>query len=198
VWAGLDVAWKYDTTALVPLWVRDPAFRLLGPARILVPPRNGQMLDSALVRSALVDVHDRNPIAVLVMDTHRAEELAQWAQDELGCQAVDRGQSDSFACLDYERFMEGLRDGALWHSGDAGMTRHALNAIAKQLPRGDIRFERPHQSRAVGAAGTSNSVLQAARVIDALTAAAMVHSTAVAELRDPAAATYEDRGLIAL
>jgi len=38
---GLDVAWKLDTTAAVPLWVRDPEYRLMGPAAILTPPRDG-------------------------------------------------------------------------------------------------------------------------------------------------------------
>ena len=31
VWAGLDLGWKYDTTALVPLWVRDSAPSVCGP-----------------------------------------------------------------------------------------------------------------------------------------------------------------------
>lgn len=182
VWGGLDYAPKYDTTAFVPVWVRDLEFRLLGEARILVPPMNGQMLDSSLVKAAMREVHERNPIEVLVMDMHLAEHIAEWAQDELGCEIVDRGQSNAFACLDYARFMEGLRERWLWHAGDPGLTRHVLNAIAKVLPQGETRFERPHQSRGVGASRTANPSLQQARVIDALTAAAMVHSTAVGEL----------------
>jgi hypothetical protein len=50
------------------------------------------------------------------------------------------------------------------------LTRHALNAIARILPYGDARFERPAQSRAARE--------QDRRVIDALTAASMVHSAA--------------------
>src|SRR5690606_21600723 len=41
IWLGLDVAWKWDTTAAVPLLFRSKEDRLLGPATILTPPRDG-------------------------------------------------------------------------------------------------------------------------------------------------------------
>jgi hypothetical protein len=62
VWLGLDLGWKYDTTAMVPLWIRDPEFRLFGPATILEPPRDGNQLDAHLVERALLAIHERNPI----------------------------------------------------------------------------------------------------------------------------------------
>lgn len=170
VWLGLDVAWKWDTTAMVPLWVRDAGFRLLGPASILVPPRDGTSLDPNEVERALVLVHERNPLHTVVMDTSRAEQLASWISDEFGATVIDRPQSNKEATQDYDRFMEALRMGWLRHSGDAGLTRHALNAVARVLPQGDARFDRPSQTR--------QSSEQDRRVIDALTAAAMVHSFA--------------------
>ena len=172
---GLDVAWKWDTTALVPFWWRDDEYRLLGPATILEPPRNGSMLDPERVKKALRDEHAKGPIHTLVMDTSRAEDIASWAESELGCTVVDRGQSNSFAIDDYDRFMEALRQGWLKHTGDQGLTEHCLNAIARTLEYGDTRFDRPKQARQV----TNEAARR--RVIDALTAAAMVHSVAVAD-----------------
>ena len=67
--------------------------------------------------------------------------------------------------------------GWLKHSGDAGLTRHALNAVARILPQGDARFDRPSQTR--------QSSEQDRRVIDALTAAAMVHSFAATPPKAP-------------
>jgi hypothetical protein len=32
IWVGLDLGWKVDTTALVPLWVQDRETRLFGRA----------------------------------------------------------------------------------------------------------------------------------------------------------------------
>jgi hypothetical protein len=69
-----------------------------------------------------------------------------------------------------------LREGWLHHTGDPGLTSHALNAVAVVLPGGDTKFYRPKESRTV------NQTLSRLRVIDALVAAAMVHSTAAAEL----------------
>jgi hypothetical protein len=55
------------------------------------------------------------------------------------------------------------------------LTEHCLNAIARTLEYGDTRFDRPKQARQV----TNEAARR--RVIDALTAAAMVHSVAVAD-----------------
>lgn len=170
---GLDVAWKMDTTSAVPLWVRDSEHRLLGPATVLVPPRDGSMLHPDRVKDALREIHDRNPIDTLVMDVHSAADIAAWASDELGCTVVDRAQHNPDHAADFEAFMQALRNGWLKHTGDAGLTRHVLNASLRLLPGGASRFDRPMQSRTAD---------QERRVIDALTAAAMVHRWATEEL----------------
>jgi phage terminase large subunit-like protein len=170
VWLGLDVAWKQDTTAAVPLWFRDEHYRLFGPATVLIPPRDGTSLDPLKIEAALLEIHGRNPIHTVVMDTSRAEQLGQWIESEIGAVVIDRSQTNAFAAQDYERFMDALRNGWLKHAGDADLTSHALNAIARVLPYGDARFDRPSQSR--------NAAEQDRRVIDALIAAAMAHSQA--------------------
>jgi phage terminase large subunit-like protein len=174
VWVGLDVAWKWDTTAAVPLWDRDPAYRQFGPATILVPPRDGSSLDPHAVEDGLLAIHQRNPIHTLVMDMSRAEQLAAWAQETLGCEVIEASQSNGAAARAFELFMAGLRSGELWHSGDPGLTTHVLNAIARGLPMGDFRFDRPNDGR--------DSPDQPRRVIDALTAASMVNAAAVDQL----------------
>jgi phage terminase large subunit-like protein len=174
---GLDVAWKHDTTSAVPLWWRDEEYRLLGPASILVPPRDGTSLDPHKVENALIAIHERNPIQTLVMDMSRAEQLASWAEEEFGCTVIDRGQSNVAAVQDYERFMDALRQGWLKHTGDKGLGSHVLNAIARVTPYGDARFDRPAEGRL--------SKDQDRRVIDALVAAAMVHYVASVSAEEP-------------
>ena len=173
IWGGLDVAWKWDTTAFVPLWWRDHDFRLLGKAEILTPPRDGTSLDPHRVEEMLRAAAERNPIHTIVMDTSNAEQLAWWIGEELGCEVVDRQQTNAFAVMDYQRFTEALRNGWLKHTGDPGLSRHVLNAVARPLPGGDTRFDRPSATR--------RGAGQDRRVIDALTAASMVHTTASAE-----------------
>lgn len=171
VWLGLDVAWKWDTTALVSLWMPRDEYRQFGEAEILVPPRDGTALDPALIEQAVLRIHARNPIHTVVMDTTRAEQLARWIEEKTGAEMSERPQSTSYAVQEYEMFMEGLRERWLWHSGDEGLRRHVMNAVTKLLPNGDAKFERSSSSR--------ERVDQDRLVIDALKAASMVHATAV-------------------
>ena len=173
IWAGLDVAWKWDTTALVPLYMPTLTYRQFGPAEILVPPRDGSSMDPALVEAAILAVHERNPIHTVVMDVSRAEQLAHWIEREVGAQVIERPQSIPFAVDEYEKLMEGLRQGWTLHSGDDGLRRHVMNAVTKLLPAGGALFARSSSSR--------ERVDQDRLVIDALKAAAMVHAQAVSD-----------------
>jgi phage terminase large subunit-like protein len=170
IWLGMDVAWKWDTTALVPLYWASDEMRLFGPATILEPPRDGTALAPSLIHQALMEIHARNPIHTVVMDPSNATELTQWIEDTIGCIIVERAQTNAFAVADYEYFMEGLGGGKLHHTGDPGLTKHVLNGVARLLPDGKIRFDRPKDSRRSGE--------QPMHVVDALSAAAMVHSEA--------------------
>jgi len=170
VWVGLDVGWSWDTTAIVPLWVRDAEFRLLGAPTILVPPRDGTMLDGRKIERALEEIHERNPIIAVVMDPHDAEPQAQWIDRELGVDVIVRTQSIPGKVEEYDSFTSALREGWLFHTGDRGLTRHVMNAVVQVLPRGDARFARVSKTRQGGN--------QDMRVIDALDAAAMVHVAA--------------------
>ena len=89
---------------------------------------------------------------------------------------IDRPQTNPLAAHDFAVFMEALRNGWLHHTGDEGLSRHALNAVARMLPGGDSRFDRPIQSRLAD---------QDRRVIDALTAASMVHAQASNAREEP-------------
>jgi phage terminase large subunit-like protein len=164
---GMDVAFKWDTTAIDPLW-RAPKHRLLGPPKILVPPRDGSSLHPDEIKGALYEFAEGYQLETVVMDMHRAEDIAAWIEDQLGVTVIDHAQGQSRTHVaDYNAFMEGLRNGTVKHTGDPGLRAHVLNAIARRLPGGDYRFDRPSQVR-------GNARAQDRRVIDALTAAAMV------------------------
>jgi phage terminase large subunit-like protein len=167
VWLGFDVGFQHDTTAIVPLWWESEHRRQLGSATILEPPGTGEQLDVRVIKRTFTDLCGRFQVSTVVMDSSRAEDIAAWLSDELGLHVVYRAQSSKPAAEDYERFMAALRQGWLFHAGDEGLRRHALNAVTKLLPDGGARFARSSESRS-----GNNS----ARVIDALVAAAMVHS----------------------
>lgn len=169
---GADFAWLEDTTAIVPLWIRDVEFRLFGDPAILEPPRDGTMLDVNEVKAAFLEIHERNPIEVVVMDPNKAQDLAQWASDELQALVVAREQTNAWAIEDYDKFMEAVAKRWVRHTGDRTFRRHVLSAIKARLPGDRYRFDRP---RTLRKAGKNERRI----VIDALTAASMVHSHAV-------------------
>jgi hypothetical protein len=107
-------------------------------------------------------------VDTIVMDMHRADDIAAWIEDTMGVEVIDHAHGQTRTHVnDFSAFMEGLRNGTLRHTGDWSLRAHVLNAIARRLPGGDYRFDRPSQVR-------GNARAQDRRVIDALTAAAMV------------------------
>ena len=171
VWLGVDFGWQWDTTAIVPLWWRDHDFRLLGESTVIIPPRDGSNANPGEFKRALEEYLSRYRVTTIVADISHDAVLAEWMSEELGLTVIDRAQTSKPQGEDYARFMEALRNGWLRHTGDIGLKRHALNAISYLLPDGGAKFKRPSETRVGGN--------QDARVIDALTAAAMVHSFAV-------------------
>ena len=83
---GVDVAWKHDTFAIVPLWRTvkeiaddDLVFHVLGEAEILVPPRDGSTLHPNDVKIALDHMFDVFQVDEIVIDLERAEDIAALA-----------------------------------------------------------------------------------------------------------------------
>lgn len=180
---GVDLGWKHDTTAIVPLWMPEPERRVVGEPQILTPPRDGTSLDPSVIKHAFREIHERTPIRYAVMDPDRGAEIAAWLEDELGVEVVEHGQSHQPMTLAYDRLMEAIRNRWITHPRDSELTEHVLNAIARTLPDGRAKFDRPSTSRAQSG--------QRRRVIDGLIALAMVHSVAVAESGAPAPFVFE-------
>jgi phage terminase large subunit-like protein len=171
---GLDLGWKHDATALVPLFKNDDGW-LFGNARIIIPPRDSNSLRPERIMEAFESLHAQTPIQRVVMDPSAGgEQLASWLEDDLGVQVVLHSQKNQPMSLAAARFMETLREGNQKHVHDPDFTRHVLNAVAKELPDGGFKFVRPRAGRSAD----SDAPL---REIDALVAAAMVLSTAIGE-----------------
>lgn len=170
---GLDMGWKWDATALVPLFKHQDGW-LFGRSRVITPPRDGNSLRPEAVMAAFEAIHAETPIERVVMDPAAGgEQIAGWLEDELGVQVVSYSQKSGPMAEAAEMFMETLRDGSQKHVHDPDFTRHVLNAVAKEQPDGKFKFVRPVTSRA----STDEAPR---REIDALIAAAIVLRTAIA------------------
>lgn len=178
VWLGLDLGWKWDTTAATPLWIPDLERRWFGKPAIIKPPRDGTSTPLSEVQFAILELQERNPIHTVVMDENAGgAQLCEWIETVIGARVLSHSQGHGAMALAYERWMEGMRAGVIRHDGDPEFGQHVANASARLLPGGQTRFDRRAGARNTRTKGTQDS-----RVWDALTAASMVHSTAVGEL----------------
>ncbi|MEJ7786346.1 MAG: terminase large subunit, partial [Solirubrobacteraceae bacterium] len=82
---GVDLGWKWDTTAIVPLWHTPEQKWRFGAPSILVPPRDGTSLSVDRVFGAVEAMTDRWDVTRLVLDPSAdGEHLAQRVESELG------------------------------------------------------------------------------------------------------------------
>jgi hypothetical protein len=56
---GLDLGWRHDTTAIVPLWMPEPEHRQFGLPTILTPPRDGTSMKPKKVKRRVSRLNDR-------------------------------------------------------------------------------------------------------------------------------------------
>ena len=165
VYVGLDLGWRGDATAIVPVWVERRDRRVIGNPVVLEPPEGGT-LDDRLVVEALIVLRDRFRVVAVVYDPAAAFALAQQLERE-GLPMVEHSQRDSSMALADGRFLEAIRRRELVHSGHPVLREHVLNAVEKPIAGERFRFVRPRHGPRVP--------------IDCLTAASMAHSVAVAE-----------------
>ena len=172
---GIDLGWKWDTTAVVPLW-RTPEERWrFGAPVILTPPRDGTSLPVSGVFAAVEGFRERYRVERVVLDPSAdGEHLAQRIEAELEIPVTAHSQKATPMCQAAMRLASALREGKLEHPGDGGFTAHALAAVAKSMPDGSWRFVKDRQP------------------IDALIAAAIALNVAIDA---PASVSvYESRG----
>jgi phage terminase large subunit-like protein len=169
---GLDLGWKYDTTALVPLWWKADDERVICPPIVLTPPGDGTLLDDRLIVKALLDLRDRYTIEAVVYDPNAGgQQLVQQLEREHRFTFVEHSQDNSPISLADGRFMEAIRRRDLVHTGDEQLRQQVLNAVEKPLGGDRFRFDRSKRGPR--------------KPIDALRAVSMAHSVAVAQRDNP-------------
>lgn len=105
---------------------------------------------------------------MVVIDPETGGEfIAEDLEDELGLELVAHSQKPMPMALAAERFYAAVREQTIRHPSDATFTRHVLNAHRRSTVDGRWSFVKETK--------------QSKKHIDALIAAAMVHSVAIAE-----------------
>lgn len=164
---GTDLGWKDDTTALVAHALDDEGVAWFGVPRVLRAERDGASLRKRTVIDALCELRDEYDTGVVVIDPENDGEVLAQDLEDLGFDVVAHSQKPAPMALAAERFSAAVRERKLRHPRDDTFTRHVLNGHVKTTDDGRWRFVKETK--------------QSSKHIDALIAAAMVHSVAVGE-----------------
>jgi len=174
VFVGLDLAWRYDTTAATPV-CRDGDRIIVHSPTVISPPGDGTSLDANEVWDAVTVMAARWPGLTIVADPNAgAPELLQRIERELPhVRLAEHPQAPYAMARAAGRLQEAIASRVLAHPDDETLTQHVLAAVA--APVGELyRFTK---ARKAGAP------------VDALVALAMAVSVLTAE-REPEPAPF--------
>lgn len=166
VYVGIDLGWKWDTTAIVPVWRADGSdVAIVGEPVIIVPPRDGSATAFEDIWDPIVEIASRYAEVQFVLDPEAGgEQLAQHIEDELGVEPAVHSQKTTPMQLAAQRLAEAISEKRLRHPDDRALNAHVLSAAAKQ--EGERwKFVKAKRKRAP---------------IDGVVALAMAHSTLIA------------------
>lgn len=132
VHVGVDLAFKWDTTAFVPVWrPEDGAPMVVGEPVILAPPGDGTSLPYEEVWQAALTLADRYPEARFILDPSRdGEHLAQQIDGETSAEAYVYPQKNPEMCMAAQRLSEAIANRGLRQPADPELTAHVLSAGA--------------------------------------------------------------------
>ena len=165
---GLDLGFKNDTTALVPVFRpdRDPV-AVVGVPIILTPPKDGTSLSVDTIFAAIMQMTERWPQLTFVADPLAGgEQLLQRIGSELPrVRVATHSQAHGPMCLASARLAEAISSGRLRHPDDPALNAHVMAAGV----------------RTVGEHWRLSKQRGRDQPIDAAIALAMAHSTIIAE-----------------
>lgn len=134
VYIGIDLGWKWDTTAIVPVWKADGSeLAIVGEPVIVVPPRDGTATPFERIWEPIQEMARSFEEVVFVLDPEAGgEQLAQTIEDELGVEPAIHSQKTTPMQLAAQRLSEAISEKRITHPDDPTLNAHVLAASAKQ------------------------------------------------------------------
>jgi phage terminase large subunit-like protein len=129
---GVDLGWKWDTTAIVPVRREGERIRVHPPV-ILKPPQDGSSLDAEDIFTACQAFAERWPGCTFAADPEAGgEQLMQRLDRELrGVSLITHSQKSGPMCHASQLLAESIASGEIEHPDDPELNRHVLAAAAK-------------------------------------------------------------------
>lgn len=209
IYLGLDIGWRWDTTAVVPGMPHDREefeaedqkgrtrrywrYRRVryGKPTILVPPRDGTSLPHEDVINAVLHFKKQGfEILGVVFDRNaEGEKVAQELENVHGIEVIEHSQDPApmaDACMGFTTAVGSVDEKGepfIEHPDDDEFTAHVLAAKARTTSGEKWRFDAPSENR--GARKHGQQDRDDVEVIDAAIAAAMLHHVATAPVEVP-------------
>lgn len=137
---GLDLGWKRDSTAAVPLRMNGELVEVGWPA-IIPAPRDGTSTRAQTIIDAILEMRERWDVTAVVFDRNAGgQQLADWLEETHGISCIDHSQDPAPMALAAMRVAEWVRTGKLRHPNDPALTAHVLAAVAKPTSGEKWRF----------------------------------------------------------
>jgi phage terminase large subunit-like protein len=181
----LDIGWKWDTTAVAPLWKRaEDGVVVIGETTIIVPPRDGTSLREVQILDPIVDyctAHGWTVTAIVMDESAGGNVLAGWLAEgrHPGGDAqitkypdglrfppltvIGHSQDNAPISLADDRLATAIRNGTVEHPNDPDLTAHVLAAVVVPLSGGKWKFgkrrRRPRPIDGLRAISMGHSVL---------------------------------------
>jgi hypothetical protein len=196
---GLDIGWRWDSTAIVfgepwdvewveidgeSGWWRWTKLRLAKP-KVLRPPRNGNSLPRKDIIDAVLYFKNELGLEILgvVFDRNaEGESVAQEIENDHGLEVIDHSQKGEVMAAASMGFGEALGQGRIEQPDDDEFTAHIL-ACKTQTVSGELwKIAHPERDRGKRKRGQQDG--EDTELIDAGQAAVMLHRVATA-LHEP-------------
>jgi phage terminase large subunit-like protein len=145
---GVDLGWRWDTTAIVPVWP-DKDRLVVGKPTVIVPPHDGSSTPYEDIWAVVADLADEFSHPMFVIDPEAGgQQLAQQIENELDAEVIEHSQKNVPMANAAQKLSEAISSGVLRHPGDQDLTRHVLAAAPRPVGEG-WRLVKPKRSSAV-------------------------------------------------
>ena len=145
---GVDLGWRWDTTAVVPVLAAADGGFVVGDVSIVVPPQDGSATAYETIWHVVADLAERFSHPTFVIDPEAGgEQLGQQIENELDAEVVTHSQKAVPMALAAQRLSEAISGRKLRHRGDSALSRHVSAAAARPVGEG-WRLVKPKRSGA--------------------------------------------------
>jgi phage terminase large subunit-like protein len=133
---GIDLGWRWDSTAIVPVWESGGNW-IVGDAKIIVPPHDGSATRYEDIWTVIEAMTETFTHPTFVIDPEAdGEQLAQQIESELEVDVVTHSQKPAAMALAAQRLAQTIADKKQRHPGNPELTRHVLAANPKSVGEG--------------------------------------------------------------